>query len=128
MVAGISSGISAYTDFFSLFQNTNTNQTDSTSFENLINDVQNSPDLISADDVQNIEGQNGTSEKNSSDMDLNKDGTITIDEIMKYMELQMQENLESGEMNEENNSNNGDGWQNFKTPINQIIKAYAAFK
>ena len=128
MVAGISSGISAYTDFFSLFQNTNTNQADSTSFENLINDVQNSPDLISADDVQNIEGQNGASEKNSSDMDLNKDGTITIDEIMKYMELQLQENLKSGEMNEENNSNNGGGCQNFKTPINQIIKAYAAFK
>ncbi len=128
MVAGITGGMSAYADFFSLFQNTNTNQTDSTSFENLINDVQNSPDLISADDVQNAEGQNGTSGKNSSDMDLNKDGTVTIDEIMKYMELQMQENLESGEMNEENNANNGGGWSNFQTPINQIIKAYAAFK
>ncbi len=128
MVAGITGGISAYADLFNIFQNTNTKQTDTQSFENLINDTQNSPDLISADDVQNAEGQNGSSDKSSSDMDLNKDGTITIDEIMKYMELQMQENLQTGEMDGENNSNNSNFSQNFKPPISQVINAYAAFK
>lgn len=133
MVAGITGGLSAYNDLFSIFQNTNANQTESTSFENLINDAQNSTDLISADDVQNAEGQNGGSGKSSSDMDLNKDGTVTIDEIMKYMELQMQEgmkeNLETGEMQGENNGSNGKGFlQGFKTPINQAIAAYSVFK
>ena len=68
---------------------------------------------------------NSTSEKNSNDMDLNKDGTISIDEIMKYMELQEQENLTTGETQGEHNNNNSN--QCFKPSMSQVINAYSAF-
>ena len=130
MVAGISGGIASYTSLFSLFSNTNTQSAGEKSFENIINDAQNTVDLVCADDIAST-GENDVNDKSSNAMDLNKDGTITIDEIMKYMELQMQENmkesLETSEMEGEHNSNNS-FLHNFKTPINQVIKAYSAFK
>ena len=132
MVAGISSGISAYSSLFENIQTNfknSTNDISSNSFENIMNNAQNTPDVISSDDMQ-LCGEQGSSSKNSNDMDLNKDGQITIDEIMKYMELQMQneENLTSNEMQGENNSqNNNSNFQGFKTPISQVIKAYSTF-
>ena len=124
MVAGISGGLSLYSNMFSMFP-TNTNNIQNDNFETLINDVQNSPEIISPDDLEMTNEGNSTSEKNSNDMDLNKDGTISIDEIMKYMEIQEQENLTTGEMQGEHNNNNSNQW--FKPSMSQVINAYSAF-
>ena len=136
MVAGISGGMSAYIDLLSTFQTNTANKADeqNKSFEALMNDTQYSPDIVSNDDIEAANGNKDTPEKNSSDMDLNRDGTITIDEIMTYMKLQMQEsmkeNLETSEMQGENNSNNNGNsfYQGFKTPISQVVAAYSAFQ
>lgn len=134
MVAGISAGINSYTYLFSDYQS-NTfgvqNDFSNNSFEKSLNDIQNSPDLISADDIQNVDGESNSS-KSSSDMDLNRDGIISVDEIMKYMELQMQENLESadlqGENNGQNSRQNGSFSQCFQMPFSKVVAAYSIFK
>ena len=70
----------------------------------------------------------GSSSKESSstnsEMDLNKDGTVTIDEIMRYTEMQMMEQMKeqmasdegSNQMSEKDNDFN----QNLKESINDF--------
>lgn len=132
MIAGISSGFSTYSYLFNVFSsNTNNIETDNNSFENLINNTPNNIELISAEDIENTE--KNFSDKKTNDMDLNRDGTITIDEIITYMELQMreslQENLETREMQGENNGQNKNPFnKTLQAAINQAINAYSMFK
>ena len=132
MIAGISSGFSTYSYLFNVFSsNTNNIETDNNSFENLINNTPNNIELISAEDIENTE--KNFSDKKTKDMDLNRDGTITIDEIITYMELQMreslQENLETREMQGENNGQNKNPFnKTLQAAINQAINAYSMFK
>ena len=127
MVAGISSGINSY---LYLFDGGQASNNFGESFENIINDVQSGSDLISVEDVQYLDSSQ--SEKKSNDMDLNKDGVITIDEIMKYMELQEQENIKEGLETsafegENNGRNNNPFFPSLKTPMKHAINAYSAF-
>ena len=132
MIAGISSGFSTYSYLFNVVSsNTNNIETDNNSFENLINNTPNNIELISAEDIENTE--KNFSDKKTKDMDLNRDGTITIDEIITYMELQMreslQENLETREMQGENNGQNKNPFnKTLQAAINQAINAYSMFK
>ena len=130
MVAGISAGINSYSYLFDFYQSNISgvqNDISNISFENTLNDIQDSTDVISMDDIFALDSEN-TSSKTSSDMDLNKDGTISIDEIMTYMELQKQENLEIGDMQGENNGQNGSFSQGFRMPFSKVIAAYSVFK
>ena len=132
MIAGISSGFSTYSYLLNVVSsNTNNIETDNNSFENLINNTPNNIELISAEDIENTEKI--FSDKKTKDMDLNRDGTITIDEVITYMELQMreslQENLETREMQGENNGQNKNPFnKTLQVAINQAINAYSMFK
>lgn len=125
-------GIGSYQSLF------NTQQTDTTY-----------KTVTSFDDVLQISGQNeaekseeegalsaglsaggGSSSSTNSEMDLNNDGQVTMDEIIRYMEMQMQQAgndfeqtaSEEGSQQMSQNSGNITSLENFKTQ--QAFKAY----
>ena len=63
-------------------------------------------------------------------MDLNGDGKISIDEILKYMELQMQDvmadNMDGSDMMQQNEERQSPFNQKLQVGIKQAISAYSA--
>lgn len=101
------------------------------SFEDLVG---NGTISVSNDDSTGITAMaGGSSSSSNSEMDLNNDGVVTIDEIMRYTEMQMMERMQE-QMAEEQSSdamsqeaekgkqNDGFALNNFKTQM--ATKAY----
>lgn len=69
----------------------------SLSFEELVgNGVVENSEKASSDEISSMGGSSKSSDSSSakSEMDLNQDGVITIDEVMQYVAMQMAEQMQ----------------------------------
>ena len=120
MVAGISGGVANIGSLYSNF-----------SFGKIDSGAQNEnfAQLLDTNLVDSTDSSLSKSEE-TNEMDLNGDGKISIDEILKYMELQMQDvmadNMDGSDMMQQNEERQSPFNQKLQVGIKQAISAYSA--
>lgn len=120
MISEINAGISALGGLLNSVSGSNETNTlnSDNSFESLLNKLSLSS---TSDDSDN---------KKTSEMDLNQDGTVTIDEVLKYIEMQSQ-NQVADNSNEMMSSEKEVAGQSFtdklKVGFKQAVAAYSLF-
>ena len=120
MVAGISGGVA---NIGSLYSNFSFGKIDS------VAQNENFAQLLDTNLVDSADSSLSKSEE-TNEMDLNGDGKISIDEILKYMELQMQDvmadNMDGSDMMQQNEERQSPFNQKLQVGIKQAISAYSA--
>lgn len=125
------SGIGSYQSLFSTQQTNSTSQA-VTSFDDVLqSSAQNSTEATEESEATTLSGASGggsSSSGTNSEMDLNNDGQVTIDEILRYMEMQQAGNdfeqaaSEEGSQQMAQENSNTISLEDFK--IQQASKAY----
>ena len=69
-------------------------------------------------------GSSNNSSETYSEMDLNQDGQVTIDEIMRYNEMQMMEKMQEQMAEENNNESNPDDNEKKSSNDKHLLDAF----
>lgn len=110
-------------DFDEILNQTNNNAKNTTEVEKA------TETLTQTSPVQETQSSNDTSDSENNSMDLNGDGKVTIDEIMKYMQKKISANIEEQiksavEYFSGSEENSGINLQNFN--LKNAVNAYQA--
>lgn len=129
MVSSVSGIGSFASSIFELHSSSSSQTTSGASFEDLVGNGK-----IKSDEQSSCcaagQSQGGSQMGSESEMDLNHDGQVTADEVVKYMQMQMMDKMSeqmssedgSAEMNQQ--SQNSAGMEDYKNQL--AARAYAS--